>query len=66
MNTIIKSILQKLSRIIYYLTPYELKENTIIRPSGVLKLLTDEKDKQTFEILSEEIKKVSNLMIYGK
>ena len=49
--------MQKLSRIIYYLTPYELKENTLIRPSGVFKLLTDEKDKQTFDILSEEIKK---------
>ena len=55
LNLLIAKILQKISRIIYFLTPQEfIKKDS--SNFGIIKLLNDEKDKEVFEILSKEIK----------
>ena len=55
LNLLIGKILQKISRIIYFLTPQEFRNKDSSR-FGIIKLLNDEINKEVFEILSKEIK----------
>ena len=57
MKEIFIKFLKNISRIINHIIPEELGNNNLINPSGVYKLLIEENDKLTYEILGADLKK---------
>ena len=57
MKKIFIKCLKSFSRIINHIIPEELGNNNLINPSGVYKLLIEENDKLTYEILGADFKK---------